>query len=115
MVNYIHYKGKAELVKPLLDYCYFQFYQKKVLGIQGSPVHDALTLIAVNRDDLFTYYKSTVVINTTDAASGQIIGDFRLTDTPERFDGRPQQRIAIDLDYEGFYREFITVMTGEQF
>ncbi|MFC3885087.1 nucleoside hydrolase [Bacillus songklensis] len=115
MVHYIHFKGKTQLVKPLLDYYYYQFYQKKVPGIQGSPVHDALTLMAVDRDDLFTYYKSAVGIDTTDVARGQSIGDFRLTDTPDLFDGRPQHRIAIGLNYEGFYREFMTVMTGEPF
>lgn len=115
MVNYIHFKGKTQLLKPLLDYYYFQFYQKKVPGIQGSPVHDALTLIAIDRDDVFTYYRSAVVIDTTDAARGQSIGDFRLIDTPESFAGRPQHRIAINLDYKEFYREFMTVMTGEKF
>lgn len=116
MVNYIHSKGKTTILKPLLDYYYFQFYQKQVPGIQGSPVHDALTLMAVNRDDLFTYYLSSVdICATTESSRGQTIGDFRITLTPEVFDDRPKQRIAMHLDYEKFYKEFMTVMTGEHF
>ncbi len=115
MTNYIHYKGKTKFLKPLLDYYFFQFYQKKVPGIKGSPVHDALTLMAVIQNDMFTYYQSAVVINTANAARGQSIADFRMTYTPELFDGRPKHRIAIDLNYERFYTDFMSVMTGEQF
>jgi len=115
MVNYIHSKGKTDLVKPLLDYYYYNFYQKKVLGIQGSPVHDALTLMAVIRSDLFTFYQSAVVVNSTDVARGQSIADFRATANPEKFDGRPLQHIAVGLDYEGFYKDFMSIMTGEKF
>ncbi len=115
MANYIHSKGKTDLVKPLLDYYYFNFYQKKVPGIKGSPVHDAVTLMAVIRSDLFKFYQSSVVIDSTDVARGQSIADFRVTDTPEKFDGRPQQHIAVGIDYEGFYKDFMSVMTGEKF
>lgn len=115
MVNYIHSKGKTKMLKPLLDY-YFQFYQKQVPGIQGSPVHDALTLMAVNRPDFFTYYSSSVDICTaTDSSRGQSIGDFRITLNPEVFNDRPKQQIAMHFHYEKFYTEFMTVMTGEHF
>nr|WP_272942945.1 nucleoside hydrolase [Bacillus bingmayongensis] len=36
MVNYIPSKGKAKLLKPLLDYYYYQFYQKKFLEVLVS-------------------------------------------------------------------------------
>lgn len=36
MANYIDYKGKSKLVKPLLDFYYYNFYQKQVPGIKGS-------------------------------------------------------------------------------
>ncbi|WP_028401660.1 nucleoside hydrolase [Ectobacillus panaciterrae] len=116
MVNYIHSKGKANFLKPLLDYYYYQFYQKKVPGIQGSPVHDALTMIAVNRDDIFTYYQSAVLVHTAiNITRGLSLGDFRVTTEPETFDNRPKHRIAINLNYEQFFKEFMTVMTGELF
>ncbi|MBP0727163.1 nucleoside hydrolase [Bacillus sp. RG28] len=115
MVNYINTKDKTQLLKPMMDYYYFNFYQKKVPGIQGGPVHDAVTLMAVIRSDLFTFYQSPVVIDITDVARGQSSADFRVTDAPEQFDGRPQQHIAVGLDYEGFYKDFMSVMTGEKF
>ncbi|MFJ8242679.1 nucleoside hydrolase [Bacillus tropicus] len=115
MVNYIHSKGKTKFLKPLLDYYYYQFYQKKVPGIQGSPVHDALTLIAINRDDIFTYHQSAVTVNVLDTVRGQSIGDFRSTFEPETFGNRPKHRIAIQMNYEQFFKEFMTVMTGDLF
>ncbi|MEI4802783.1 nucleoside hydrolase [Bacillus sp. NPDC077411] len=115
MVNYIHSKGKTKFLKPLLDYYYYQFYQKKVPGIQGSPVHDVLTLIALNRDDIFTYYQSSVMVNVLETLRGQSIGDFRSTFEPETFGNRPKHRIAIQMNYEQFFKEFMTVMTGELF
>lgn len=109
MVNQIHAKGKTTIVKPLLDY-YYRQYQKLVPGIQGSPVHDALTMMAVIHDDLFTFYHSAVAVETDGVGKGQSIGDFRFTYTPDTFGGRPQQRIAMELDYAKFYYEFMKVM-----
>jgi purine nucleosidase len=115
MVNYIHSKGKSKFLKTLLDYYYYQFYQKKVPGIKGSPVHDALTMIAVIRDDIFSYYPSSVLVNTIEETRGQSIGDFRVTTEQETFGNSPKQRIAVGYSYEKFYKEFMTIMTGEQF
>lgn len=115
MVNFIHSKGKTMYLKPILDYYYYQFYQKKVPGIKGSPVHDALTMIAVIRDDIFTYYPSSVLINTYEETKGQSIGDFRVTSEPDTFGNRPKHRIAVDYNYNKFYKEFMTTMTGVQF
>jgi purine nucleosidase len=41
MVNYIDYKGKAPLIKPLLDY-YFNFYKNNKKKSTGS--HSILTI-----------------------------------------------------------------------
>lgn len=109
MVNQIHARGKTTLAKPLLDY-YYRQYQQKVPGIQGSPVHDALTMMAVIRDDLCTFYHSAVAVENEGVGKGQSIGDFRFTYTPDSFGGRPQQRIAMELDYAKFYYEFMKVM-----
>ncbi|PGE94891.1 nucleoside hydrolase, partial [Bacillus toyonensis] len=50
-----------------------------------------------------------------DTVRGQSIGDFRSTFEPETFGNRPKHRIAIKMDYEQFFKEFMTVMTGELF
>ncbi len=113
MVNYIHSKGKTKFLKTLLDYYYYyQFYQKVVPGIKGSPVHDALTMMGIKRDDIFSYFSSSVLVNTIEENRGQSIGDFRVTTKPDTFGNRPKHRIAVSYDYEKFYKEFMTVMTG---
>jgi purine nucleosidase len=71
--------------------------------------------MAVLRSDLFTFYQSAVMVDSAGISRGQSIADFRVTDTPEQFDGRPQQHIAVGLDYEGFYKDFMSIMTGEKF
>lgn len=45
MVDYIEHFGKAKILKPIMDF-YYNFYKKRDPSIQGSPVHDALTLMA---------------------------------------------------------------------
>ncbi|MEN1938573.1 nucleoside hydrolase [Paenibacillus sp. 102] len=114
MVNYIHSKGKTDLVKPLLDY-YYDFYKKRVPNIQGSPVHDILPLMGIMYDDMFTYYESQILIAENGTARGQSVGDFRNFFTPENLDNRPRQRVAVNFDYNKFFKEFMTVMTKEQF
>ena len=54
MVDYIDTVGKVPLVKTLLDY-YFDFYKKRDPSIQGSPLHDVLTLMAISHEDMFTF------------------------------------------------------------
>lgn len=71
--------------------------------------------MAVSQENAFTYYHSAVLIDTTNVTRGQSIADFRVTLTPELFDGRPKHKIAINLNYEWFYKKFMSVMTGEQF
>ncbi|EOO24070.1 hypothetical protein IIU_06857 [Bacillus cereus VD133] len=114
MANYIHYKGKTDLVKPLLDY-YYAFYKKQIPGIQGSPVHDIMPLMGIMSDEMFTYYESQILIAEKGVARGQSIGDFRNFISPENLDNRPRQRIAINFDYNRFFKIFMTVMTQEQF
>ena len=74
-----------------------------------------LTLIALNRDDIFTYYQSSVLVSVLETLRGQSVGDFRSTFEPETFGNRPKHRIAMHMNYEQFFKEFMTVMTGEIF
>ncbi|MEI5908047.1 nucleoside hydrolase [Bacillus spongiae] len=115
MVNYIHEKEKATLVKPLLDFYYEEYYQKLYPEIGGSPVHDVLAFIGISNKDLFTFYKTPIAVSTTNITLGQSIGDFRSLTEKEDFDDRPSQNIAMDMNYEGFFYDFMTVMTGEEF
>lgn len=114
MVNYIDYKGKAPIIKPMLDF-YYHFYKSRNPSIEGSPVHDAITLMACVREDMFTYRTLPVHIVLEDGttARGQSIADIR----PYIQFGEQEikHRIAFDFDYNYFFRDFMTVMTGETF
>ncbi|MCM3717611.1 nucleoside hydrolase [Fictibacillus phosphorivorans] len=114
MVDYIDYKGKAPLVKPLLDF-YYKFYKKTNPSIQGSPVHDAITLMAVIREDMFTYRTLPVHIGLRDdaIARGQSIADIRPYINFGEEDKK--HRIAFDFNYTYFFNDFMTIMTGEKF
>ncbi|WP_347552756.1 nucleoside hydrolase [Pseudalkalibacillus hwajinpoensis] len=115
MVNYIHSKGRTNLLKPLLDYYYEEFYKKKVPDIEGSPVHDALTLMGLVDEGICAFYPTPVAVEITGEARGLSIGDFRKTFEHETFNGRPVHSVAIGIDYLSFYRNFMRIMTGEPF
>jgi purine nucleosidase len=114
MVDYIDSKGRTELLKPLLDY-YYAFYKERNPDIQGSPVHDAITIMAPLFEDMFTFKELPVFIVTTEGRinQGQSITDIR----PYTKFGEDAQkhRIAFGFDYKKFYTRFMSVMTGEVF
>lgn len=56
-----------------------------------------------------------MTVNVIDTVRGQSIGDFRSTFEPETFGNRPKHRIAVQMNYEQFFKEFMTVMTGDLF
>ncbi|MFS0892296.1 nucleoside hydrolase [Peribacillus frigoritolerans] len=113
MVNYIDYKGKTKIVKPLLDY-YYAFYKKRNPDIKGSPVHDAITLMAPLYEDMFTYKTLPIHIVTASEGvqRGQSIADIRPF---MKFKDEKKHRIAFALDYPKFFNRFMTIMTGEPF
>lgn len=113
MVDYIHAKGKASVLKPMLDY-YYQFYKKRNPAIMGSPVHDAITLMATIHEDWFTFKTLPVHIITVEGISrGQTIVDIRPWIKFE--ENEKKHRIAFDFNYNQFFSDFMTIMTGEQF
>ncbi|TKD72071.1 nucleoside hydrolase [Pseudalkalibacillus hwajinpoensis] len=115
MVNYINRKDRTHLLKPLLDYYYEEFYKKKVPGIEGAPVHDALTLMGVREGKMCEFYRTAVAVEISGEARGLSIGDFRKTFDPHDFDGRPIHSVAISLDYLSFYKSFMGTMSGDEF
>ncbi|WNB92399.1 nucleoside hydrolase [Bacillus sp. NEB1478] len=114
MVNYIDYKGKAPVIKPLLDF-YYDFYKKKNPRILGSPVHDAITLMASVREDMFSFKRLPVHIVVRDEmiARGQSIADIR--EYVQFGENEKKHRIAFDFDYTKFFNDFMSTMTGEKF
>ncbi|MGE6752760.1 nucleoside hydrolase [Rossellomorea sp. NPDC071047] len=114
MVDYIEYKGRSKLVKPLLDY-YYGFYKKRNPLIKGSPVHDAITLMSTVNEDMFTFRNLPVhvVTSNTGIHRGQSIADIRPYIQFE--EEAKKHRIAFSFEYGAFFERFMNVMTGESF
>jgi purine nucleosidase len=114
MVDYIEYKGRSKLVKPLLDY-YYGYYKERNPLIKGSPVHDALTLMTAVNEDMFTFRNLPVhvVTSSTGIHRGQSIADIR---PYIQFEEKTKMhRIAFSFEYGMFFERFMNVMTGESF
>jgi len=118
MVDYIDQVGSIEIFKPMVDY-YYNFYKERDESVQGSPLHDVLTLMAVNNEDMFTFeeYPVHIVQATRGTERGQSIADIRpfgnLEEETEKEIKR--HRIAFDFDYRRFFRDFMTTMSTERF
>ncbi|CDQ39103.1 MULTISPECIES: nucleoside hydrolase [Virgibacillus] len=121
MVDFIDQMGSVHIVKVLLDY-YYDFYKKRNPTIQGSPLHDVLTLMAVYKPGMLSYQKLPIHIVQAKSGivRGQSIADIRpyanLEDmqTDEAVGGKIH-RIAFQLDYQKFYIDLMSIMTGERF
>lgn len=109
MVDYIDQFGKAKIMKPLMDF-YYDFYKTRDPSLQGSPVHDALTLMAIIQPEIFTYqsFPVEIVHDLKGVSRGQSIVDIR---PYIQLNNETKHRIAIDIDYDDFFQNFLAVMT----
>ncbi|ALX50417.1 nucleoside hydrolase [Lentibacillus amyloliquefaciens] len=118
MVDYINRVGLAKIIKPLLDY-YYQFYKQRNPRIQGSPLHDVVTLMATIDEDMFMfrYLPVEIIQGVNGVERGQSIADIRpYVDQQESENGAEKShRIALELDYRKFYNKFMSIMTGQVF
>ncbi|HLS07683.1 nucleoside hydrolase [Lentibacillus sp.] len=116
MVDYIDQAGRAQIVKPLLDY-YYRYYKQRNPRIQGSPLHDVVTLMAIVYDDLFAFrFLPVDIVQAADGiVRGQSIADIRpYVDVLENeAEEEKHHRIALELDYWKFYHYFMATMTGQ--
>ena len=111
MVDYIEQFGKTKIFKPLMEY-YTRFYQERNPSLQGSPVHDALTLIATIHPEMFIFgsYPVIIVDDLDGPSRGQSIADTR---PYSNNNGEKTHRIAFDINYDSFFYNFISTMTGQ--
>lgn len=118
MINYIEEVQELKLVKTIFDY-YYSFYKKRNPNLQGAPFHDVLTLMAPCYDNLLTYTELPVHIiqSLSGIERGQSIADIRPFVELENDLDEPgkKHRIAFQLDYEEFFINFMTNMTGQRF
>ncbi len=97
------------LVKPMVDY-YYQFYKERDPTIRGSPLHDVLTMWAIQEDSIIDYAEipTTIVVNTGDAF-GESIGDFRKIEDKANY---PHHKVATQFYYPKFIDSFFRIMTN---
>ncbi|WP_174614229.1 nucleoside hydrolase [Virgibacillus ihumii] len=114
MIDYIDRVGGLNIIKPMLNY-YYNAYKEIYPNLQGAPVHDVLTMMAVIKEDMFTYQTLPVKIVQleTGPARGQSIADIRPSGTMSEASAVKPHRIAFNLDYKKFYMDFMTTMTGQ--
>ncbi|MGG2073809.1 nucleoside hydrolase [Lysinibacillus irui] len=112
MVDYIDSFGQTKILKPLMDY-YTRFYQERDPSLLGSPVHDALTLMATIYPDMFIYesYPVIIVDKLEGQARGQSIAETRPYENGNN--GEKRHRIAFDIHYDKFFHNFLSIMTGQ--
>ncbi|WP_090084862.1 nucleoside hydrolase [Lentibacillus persicus] len=117
MVDYIHQAGEAEIIKPLLDY-YYAFYKKRDPSVQGSLLHDVVTLMCPVYGGMFAFSQLPVTIVQAESGEerGQSIADIRpYVDVQDSMaENEKKHFIALDLDYVQFYNKFMSVMTGQK-
>lgn len=96
----------APLIDPIFKY-YYEFYKTKEPSIPGAPFHDLLTVMIIKEPSIVDYinYDATVIESTE--AKGMSYIDYRPTSK------KGKTRIAINLRYEAFIREFNKVMLQE--
>ncbi|MFC4023795.1 nucleoside hydrolase [Oceanobacillus longus] len=118
MVDYIDEVGEVDMIKPMIDY-YYDFYKTRNPNIQGSPMHDVLTLMATNNEDMFTFRELPVdIVQAREGTErGHSIADIRPYENMEE-EGATElktHRIAFELDYPQFFMYFMTKMSGRRF
>ncbi|WP_433772108.1 nucleoside hydrolase [Bacillus wiedmannii] len=91
------------LIKPMLDY-YYNFYSKSNPGIQGSPMHDFVTIwYLLNRDAVQISKVPIKIIPDQGEGFGQSIADFRFTTNPDY----SIHNIAFQFNYERFKQDIL--------
>ncbi|GGA27756.1 nucleoside hydrolase [Psychrobacillus lasiicapitis] len=113
MVDYIDQFGKTKILKSLMEY-YTRFYQERDPSLQGAPVHDVVTLMAVIHPEMFTFksYPISIVLDLGSPARGQSIVENHHSNT-QKSNKNKTHRIAFDLNYNVFFQHFLSVMIGQ--
>lgn len=116
IVNFVNRQQTTrigEVIKPILDF-YYEAYQELIPGIEGGLAHDVVAMsAAVNNDTFLSYeYRSVEVAHEESPAKGLSIADFRAT--ADEDPGPGDERIALEIDYDKFILDFITVLSRSE-
>lgn len=108
-IDKFHQKTKDPaglIIKPMLDF-YYKFYTKTNPGIEGSPMHDFMTIWYLLNPEFVSISKVPVkVIPDRGEGFGQSIADFRFEPNPEY----KMHNVAFQFDYEAFKRSILETL-----
>ena len=79
-------------------FAFYQQFHSKQYGWDGSPVHDAVAVAHVIRDDLVTTVDRGVVVDT----GGELSRGRTYVDLWGRAGWEPNAHVAVDIDAQGF-------------
>ncbi|ADC49965.1 inosine-uridine nucleoside hydrolase [Alkalihalophilus pseudofirmus OF4] len=105
------YNTFTPLIRPIYDY-YAEAYQELVLGIEGAPFHDVVTLVALTNPELFDFVEREVTVVDDPSVRGLSVADFRPLSAEEEASIEGAQ-IAMDFNYDEYINIFIQVMKME--
>jgi inosine-uridine nucleoside N-ribohydrolase len=86
----------GELVEEL--YAFYQQFHSEQYGWDGSPVHDAVAVAHVIRDDLVTTADRGVIVDT----GGELSRGRTYVDLWGRAGWEPNAHVSVDIDAQGF-------------
>ncbi|WP_419881115.1 nucleoside hydrolase [Peribacillus sp. B-H-3] len=93
----------AKILKPMYDF-YFNAYKKQIPSIQGTPLHDLMTMWAIKDKQSIIFADAPVKVITEEGdAFGQSIADFRKIREKALY---PVHKIAVRADYACFVNSF---------
>ena len=99
------------IIKPMLDY-YYNFYSKSNPGIEGSPIHDFLTVWYLLHPNAVGLSKVPIkVIPDQGEGFGQSIADLRATPDPKY----KSHSVAFQFDYELFKNDIMNTFLTNRF
>lgn len=98
----------TSLMKPIVDF-YANAYKELIPGLNGSPMHDSVTLFALVNPQSFQYISRRVRVDTSELSRGRVMADFRAKPDPEP--ANTLDRIALNFDYQAFVNDFMSIMT----
>jgi len=98
----------SSLIKPIIDF-YNEAYKDLIPGLNGSPMHDSVTLFAMMSPQYFQFISRRVRVDTSELSRGRTIADFRVK--PDDEPPETLERIAVDFNYQAFANDFMNIMT----
>lgn len=98
----------SKLIEPIFQY-YYRAYKKINPKLNGSPIHDVVTMMAVVNPSLIDYVYRRVEVDTNGIAKGESIADFR--PNPNAAAMKNWVRIGWKLRYKEFLKDFVETMT----